>query len=425
LSADVVNQKLATFGEHLDNRIGILSSEMKHTAKYLQSLEVLMARQSYNLSVIHNQFDTVIPNIFHLIKFKTDILSWQKALRVLRSGRLPVSLVPIPQLATALGKLNGESRGHHDQLMVKQSDDLMSRIYNAQNSYGFLVEKDLYIHSRFPLSSDTLFRPYKIICLPIPVHSKEGGYTILSNMPDYLAISRDNTKFIALSHQEFAKCKDNLHNCAPEMIVRSSTDPSCAFASFFDYGAEILSKLCHFNIYAGYPDRMMYNINKTTTFIAGPPYQVTLQCINLPPRQLDLAMAQIISLECGCALISDKFHTVVSVCAETVQFSTHFPVNFGVLSLLNMSHLLVSPASSNVGTTEIRLKSKHLAKLVGLVAKSRSNAHFGEDLAQLIDTNRTSDVSWLDYQDRETNRGSYVVFSTRGVTMAIVIWTVI
>ena len=54
------------------------------------------------------------------------------------------------------------------------------------------------------------FDAYRVEVIPTPVHSSDGvaqsAYTVVADMPDYLAISKDGSKFLQLTYEEYYYC---------------------------------------------------------------------------------------------------------------------------------------------------------------------------------------------------------------------------
>ena len=185
-------------------------------------------------------------------RFKAELKSYSKVIRILSKGYLPISLIPpsklkaiLEQVKVALAKTN------------KIYDLVLSRLYlyydmklvtfcidNQKNLIiQFLVFVQPYTQTRLTL--------YQIETVPVPIidaNNKAQSYTQLQIEKPYIALNEES--YISLHLQELNTCKKIGYEylCKELFVVKSKHKYSGASTVYFNLNLDIRQN-CDFNYY--------------------------------------------------------------------------------------------------------------------------------------------------------------------------------
>ncbi|MEY3028239.1 MAG: hypothetical protein RIQ77_322, partial [Pseudomonadota bacterium] len=113
-------------------------------------------------------------------------------------GRLTASLIPTDQLKAILQDVNRNVIKRSSHLHVPNDINVF---YSTDNMISVTFDKNnLYVKIKIPImNAATTFTIYKLDIVPMPTSVDSGVYTILTGLPDYLAISKDFSSYIELT----------------------------------------------------------------------------------------------------------------------------------------------------------------------------------------------------------------------------------
>ena len=417
LNNDVIQARLRTVGQHLDSEIETISKQLHQTVLFTAEFQKILAKNQHRLDLLIKAYRWSVPNMFVGLQETKALSNWISALYTLQSHKLPRNLIPISELQSAVQALHKASNTHDEKLSVSMTISQLMQFYDTKSSVAFIIENDLYIHTRIPISFNRPLTIYQTIPLLIPSHVGDS-YT-KSNVPDYLAVADSGEYFMELSHTDYTACVQNAFHCNNVHMLRRYSAPSCALAIFSDFGGDSIKELCDFSIVEKATEPQIARINSTSYYIAGPKHTANMVCFDSTPKEIDLKLAQIITIPCGCAILSPLFNTLANVCTQKVNFTTSFPENFAILAHLNKSLVLTDPVTAATRDKELKLRTEQINKLIE-ETKASNRTKFAEELASLFqNTSDASDPDFLLYSLATSMGENWITWL---VTAIIVLW---
>ena len=136
-----------------------------------------------------------------LTQFRVLAASHMAAMSQLVQGRLTIDIIVPQHLKAIITDINKQLEGQGSSLHI-QAD--VSLFYKQQDMVTVTHDtKFVYVKIRIPLSSPTTqFALYKIDAVPVPTSQDNVIYTIITQLPEWIAISLDTKSYISLSHKE-------------------------------------------------------------------------------------------------------------------------------------------------------------------------------------------------------------------------------
>ena len=100
--------------------------------------------------------------------------------------------------------------------ILTEQFNLLHLYYKQQNTYSTVLNDTLFIHIRAPIVIDlNTYDAFKINTYPVPIHSAEGtsqpGYTMIQNIPQYLAVSKMEDTYQVLTIEQATDCINHIN----------------------------------------------------------------------------------------------------------------------------------------------------------------------------------------------------------------------
>jgi hypothetical protein len=177
---------------------------------------------------------------------------------------------------------------------------------------------------------------YRVDILPVPLtagleETIEAGYTLIQNVPGFVAISEDTERFVELTTAQYLTCKgDVLKTCGHVGggVLRDKNSMTCAFALFTDNHAAIkrLCDIAYTNAHITGRAVQLTDNGRYLTYNGGVREDWLLSCsgTNTPLQHISSCSYCQINLPCGCSLTAKHFlipHSI-SNCAKTSKTTT-------------------------------------------------------------------------------------------------------
>ena len=185
-------------------------------------------------------------------RFINELKSYSKAIQVLSTGYLPISLIPPSKLETILQQVKAALAKTN-----KNYDLVLNRLYlyDDMKLVTFGIDQDKILIIQFPVFVAPYMQArltlYQIETLPVPIldmNNKAQSYTQLRIDKPYIALN-DET-YISLRSQELNTCKKIGYEyfCEELFVVKSKHKFSCTSAVYFNLNQEIKQN-CNFDYY--------------------------------------------------------------------------------------------------------------------------------------------------------------------------------
>jgi hypothetical protein len=351
LSYSKINDKRVTnaMAAIADNRRATLAMKdnflalRKYTGTLARSLNSAIIRARYTA----NELGTVILTLFDYMGNSHEPLNFLEneafrqlqAIRTLVSGYLPPALVPPSQVIRMLTILDKSIDLNTPYFSIVHLEPAF--YYHTRRTSYFYEDNTLFIRVSVPLAARAAnYALYQTSALPIPSPlsaSTPGteGFTQVTGLSPYLALSYDQKFYVEISKEQFTKCtKDHYYACQSFLPLTEMERDSCSMALFLDK-PDLIHKLCP----------TILNLNGSQeTFIQDMDFGFVLvsshiktwveACANSPPRMITGARFAMIHLGCECALRVGRSYIPPSLtnCQNKTSTSTIFhPVNLQFL----------------------------------------------------------------------------------------------
>ena len=186
-------------------------------------------------------------------RFIRELITYSKAIGILRKGYLPMYLLPPSKLESILKEVR--------KAITKSNNDydlVLTRLYLYYDmklvTFGIDKKRNLIIQFLVFVQPYTQKRliMYQIETVPVPIldqNEKAQSYTQLKIDKPYIAL--DAKMYITLRTQELHTCKKIGYECYCEelFVVKSKTRYSCASAIYFNLDPKIITENCEFIFY--------------------------------------------------------------------------------------------------------------------------------------------------------------------------------
>lgn len=237
----------------------------------------------------------------------TQVNIFGDGINILLSGRLPPQMVPVERLREIIDIIS-------DKTTPTGRIDLVStdpNFYYMLNNIAFTrseITKSVYIMLNFPLYSvGGLMATYRIDTTYISTSEDQTTSTKIVNLPDFIAVTPDETYFTEYSTAELYSCSGTtVKSCFNERALQDINKPSCAAALYMDNQAKIL-QLCDIR----YDDtpvpsgavKMSSDTYLVHSSNAGKNIFWTMSCPLVPnftPQKIEACNTCMLRVQCGC-----------------------------------------------------------------------------------------------------------------------------
>ena len=341
-------------------------------------------------------------------------------------------------MTSALHKVDQAIYKSHPGYSLTHKD--VTFYYNHHLSTYTYTDSHLLIHVQAPFSrSDSLYTLYQARTIPVPLQAHDPsstGYTKLTSVSDYIAISPDKSTYFELSQAQLSLCTGStLLACPFDHILTHRPQYSCTAGIFF-HQDNIFTNICAPKIFPNTPipnniiptGQGLYLISTNTSN-----YQLT--CTDQAIRTVPSFAYAHVSVPCGCTLT--VHHMTVSPplssCNKHLEFlQTLQPFNYHIFltfgfephtfpsdSLSNYSLALDIPdVNSYVSnftdlSNTMQEEGLDLKRVVDAIAKARST--YNEPNIQI-----DPDLTFLPFVNDSSFLASFVLISSICTALLII-----
>ena len=219
----LTNDHLSSFKTHIaDNHEAIL--KMTH----------LFSKTTHTNEVNLKFTMHIVKNIYLSMALQEHFLQFVLGMQALINHNLSPLLIPITDMKSTIFNINAKLRKSNSELFVR--DMSSHELYSDPKFHWTFTKSSLYITYYFPLSSSipdlTL---YKIHNIPVPLDNNSSHVTVLTNLPNYLALSNDQHYFTYFDNYPGSKHSNFIGASDTNVPLFSIAQSSCITALFFEH----------------------------------------------------------------------------------------------------------------------------------------------------------------------------------------------
>ena len=390
----------------LNQRINWLTSTLNNYTQEDITLHNIMNHFMHTVILLLHQ------RVTELQYLQTSSIELLQAIQLLQDNKLSPRLITHQQLQNLYGRITQKLRTAYPHLSI--TDPSVQAIYDRPTILHYISQTHIYIKLTIPLSSyDSIFTLYQVISLPLPIsHNVTTVTTQIINLPQYVAISKQNKYYMQLNQEELQICHgDHIIHCPANLPIYPYKHTSCILALWVD-DSILINSLCKsvstFNVQIR-PQIISLNPTSNQYYIIN--YNNTqeinwdLECINYRNRDRTIIACNwcIVNIPCGCTLITKTFQikALTTSCLELEsqsQIVTNFPINLYFLYAYqyNQSILNNVTGTSLFNTLPYIQLPPKLQQLINTPHFNQYQKQIQVETETLINKLKQNDVIYLD-----------------------------
>jgi hypothetical protein len=190
----------------------------------------------------------------------------------------------------------------------------------------------LYISIKFPLSAEHPLRLFRIYVFPLPINHTSTHATQLMDLPEFVAVSKNNKHYVSLNQVDFSTCTKNRHiYCNQNLAVRLTTYQSCILA-IFQNDREAVDSLCDFRFRSNTLHPEIIEMTPGTVLVYNTP-SLQLTCTNSTQITTGCNLC-LMNISCQCAVVSKTHYLPPRIldCARNQEpVTVMYPINLALL----------------------------------------------------------------------------------------------
>ena len=244
--------------------------------------------------------------------------------------RLSPLLVDQKTMAQTLQDIQRTLKQKHPEFDVVHKDP---RYYyhSANVLYAGQVEQILIVMEIPIASTNTQFELYQVLTYPVPFNSTSNDGTLVTNLPDYVAISTDERYMIEMTAAQMALCHGrNLISCPDKFPHKSFNEPSCTSAMIRKSG---IRDNCQFEFREAVIVPSVVELDEGTLLLTRIP-DLIFTCNNHVTKKSGCPFC-LLQIPCFCSVMAGKFSFSprLAACQEraAVTVTTSPGVNLALL----------------------------------------------------------------------------------------------
>ena len=361
-------EELHAYLEHTNNRVTNAFSMLEQNTADIENItqelkgwrdELIMALESQLESALHLYMAKITKLLNYIIVVLVQEIDSLEAINTAGKARiesfssmsksnLNAKLVTPAELQKALIDLQQILRKKYPMFSLKLNP---SFYFHLQNTVYTRTADYLLVKVRIPMSTKhSLYDAFQVIHFPIPIttttSSLNNTSTMLHGVSSYLALSKQQDRFIELSKNEWASCqgKHNLKRCNEPLLILSNRVMTCTRALYIDNPQMVMKHCGHsvvLNSQATKPQVLPAGHGKI--LIIAPNAKLYLQCKDKEPELIPGSSWAMITIPCKCQLSAMTFTIPPSLNNCRRGISKHrvlYPVNLAAIyKLFGQKHL--------------------------------------------------------------------------------------
>ena len=209
--------------------------------------------------------------------------------------------------------------------------------YSHSKVISLYSDHSLYISFNIPIvpqNSDEEYELYRVHRFPVPVQKDSTVLTRLLTDVDYIAVSKDRSRYLEISHQELSSCSDHdlRYQCPLMRATKPSHEPSCLM-TLFKKELDDVPSVCNFE---AFERREKYSevleINPGTVLIVNITDIVALNSDRSQARYDGCSYCIIADIKCGTSLLLDDqiLPPRITGCGRVGEMTTIDLPNFAI-----------------------------------------------------------------------------------------------
>ena len=250
----------------------------------------------------------------------------------LRGGSISSTLLPPEALSHAIAQVKAKLNMYYPNFQITHPQN---DYYYASPQFLFARKHlSLYLTIKIPIHTvPTPFQVYQIALFPVPANSSSNHATLLTDIPQYWAISLDNQHFSPLTQSQWETCSGPpmLKNCPFQLPLRPASNPSCTSSLFFQQKTHIKTN-CKFHFIPNVVKPDVHPLSDGTIIITNISH-LTLHCsqqIHTVPGCQFCSMR----IPCQCSIKTDYVHlpqTLHNCQGNSTSVSLLHPLNLALV----------------------------------------------------------------------------------------------
>jgi hypothetical protein len=212
------------------NSTVMLASEMKRMAEaHNVFVKDNNEWRQWLMQFIHNTLMLLHQRITALQIIQSESIELLEAFNLLNDNRLSPRLIRTNQLEKLFAFIEKQLQENFKntntpRFFITYTD--VRQVYDRPTVIHYVHDNNLYIQLSIPLNSyESVFTIYENIVIPVTINYNTSKMaTELLNIPKYLGVSLDHTRFLQLSESDLQHCpmhSDNVRRCAQNLPIYS------------------------------------------------------------------------------------------------------------------------------------------------------------------------------------------------------------
>jgi hypothetical protein len=333
------------------NNTVMLAAEIKIMAKaYNALIKDCNEWKQWLMQFIHNTLTLLHQRITAFQIIQSESIELLEAFNLLNDNRLSPRLIKTNQLEELFVFIESQLQDNFQntntpRFFITYTD--VRQVYDRPTVIHYVHDDDLYIQLSIPLNSyESVFTIYETIVIPVTINYNTSKMaTELLNIPKYLGVSLDHSRFLQLSESDLQHCPihpDNVRRCSQNLPIYSSSNFNSCIRGLWFNDRLTITQLCKTQMIFKYQivNRFIPIGNSSYASILDITDEITgkLSCSS---KQYDFKLCTycIITIPCACQLELTKFDFSVPPSIMNCKLATkeeeirfEFPVNLLFLS---------------------------------------------------------------------------------------------
>ena len=418
----------------LSNAMGVMKTSLKSVMEQPEDT----IRRTRNMTKEIRLTQLMLHRYLIIDSATKQIDDWLEGILRLQQGYLSPKLIPATELAKALDRLETWAQAQSSQFRVYRDPAHMHLYYEMQTARCMYMDRTLVIVAKLPYVANLkTYEVYRVRTFPVPLHGPtekgQAGYTMVTNAPEYLVISRDQETYAELSAETFDLCSTKMAGfCMDIVVTYPLSHPSCVVASFLDYHHDTIKAACDFEIHTKPLPPQIQIINATSYLLTNYTGPVRILCPRKSAQYLSIGPIVLVHLPCGCklSLPGTSVDEASGGCTTDIPLSALHPLNFALFAHFNLTNYIDHPPTNVVKHTIPQIDLPDIKMLTRITHQTSNwDPRFGVSVNQVAeqaaDVVDTSEIDMLDYDMEALDTDSWWSMPTITISACTAVWALL
>lgn len=375
----------------LEDNIATTAANSKRLAEIQSSLNTFINAEMANFVRVRSDISHIagqqyiLTALILLTAARDEARGWINSYTDLQSNKLPKYLIPDHEMLRALSVLKDKIRETNTEITISIDKEHLPMYFDSTTTTYRILNGHVLIAARIPLlTNGPAYQGYKVTTFPLPMPYHQSFTRIMLNN-EILLVSRDREFYMETNTEILENCHGDKFKICPDLIKpQRMTNAGCLPAALLDYPREELRKLCPFRLYNAPIDPRVHCVGDGQFLLLNYTANAHVSCPRMPPSRLKQDVAQVISIPCGCKLVTASGESAVSTynCqSKNITINITGSVNFAVnLTEPHIQEFVkINPALNLNKTQTLSALMKHAATVKKL------DERLGLELADLAE----------------------------------------